>query len=117
MNSKEFKKLTDQNKNKLNTNERSIKLKEAEKHDKKKELDGVYAEKQNAKEKIDELKRKRIEITDEINRLETNLKQNKNEMNRKKADCIYKTKQQYEEMIRMYENEMKLKVFIYIKLN
>lgn len=109
MNSKEFKKLTDQNKNKLNTNERSIKLKEAEKHDKKKELDGVYAEKQNAKEKIDELKRKRIEITDEINRLETNLKQNKNEMNRKKADCIYKTKQQYEEMIRMYENEMKLK--------
>jgi hypothetical protein len=109
MNSKEFKKLTDQNKSKQNTNERSIKQKETEKQETKKKLGSVYDDKRHTKEKLDELTRKRIEISDEVKRLEAELKLNKNEMNRKKADCIYKTKQEYEAQICFYENEMKLK--------
>ena len=76
MNSKEFKKLTDQNKSKLNAIAHNLKTKEAEKAAKKRELDLINAEMQNAKDKTEELKILRKEITDEVKRLTEELKIN-----------------------------------------
>ena len=50
----------------------------------------------------------RNEIKEEVNHIRNQLEKKLDEMNRIKADLLYKTKREYEEMIRRLENEMQL---------
>jgi chromosome segregation ATPase len=104
----EAKKLYEQNNAKLTANARNLKLKEAEKQARKKLYDDEQNEKQRVKETRNQLKQQRDEIRDEVKKVTDDLKKTQDETNRLKADLLYKTRREYEEMIRRFENELQV---------
>lgn len=91
---------------KLNTECRSISQKEAEKSKLVEECIKRKNEITSIHNLIRESNNTRNEIKEELYKIRQQVEKRHDEMNRTKAELLYKTKREYEEMIRRLENEM-----------